>query len=114
MQGKVVLKEIKIFILLFIAIVLVSILGQIIAFGGFEIQVKKHIIKVIFGFAILFGISQINIRFWRSFAYLIYVSSLFSLLLVCLFFVFLGFFVFVFLVVFFLLIFTNTFVLLYF
>lgn len=84
MQGKVVLKEIKIFILLSIAIVLVSILGQIIAFGGFEIQVKKHIIKMIFGFAILFGISQINIRFWRSFAYLIYVSSLFSLLLVCL------------------------------
>jgi len=33
---------------------------------------------------ILFGISQINIRFWRSFAYLIYVSSLFCLLLVSL------------------------------
>lgn len=61
-----------------------SILGQIIAFGGFEIQVKKHIIKIIFGISILFGISQIDIRFWKSFAYPIYVLNLFCLLLVSL------------------------------
>ncbi len=67
-----------------LAMILTSILGQIIAFSGFEIHVKKHIIKMIFGFGILFGISRINIQFWRSFAYLIYVSSLFCLLLVSL------------------------------
>lgn len=84
MRNKVVLKEIKIFLILFFAVILMSILGQIIAFGGFETQVKKHVIKIIFGFVILFGISQINIKFWKSFAYLIYVLNLFCLLLVSL------------------------------
>ncbi|MBO7454162.1 MAG: rod shape-determining protein RodA [Alphaproteobacteria bacterium] len=83
MPNKVVLKEIKIFLLLLATIILTSILGQIIAFGGVEIQVKKHIIKMIFGLAILFVISRVNVRFWKSFAFLIYVLNLFCLLLVC-------------------------------
>jgi len=81
MQGN---KEIKIFLILLTAIILTSILGQVIAFGGFEVQVKKHIIKIIFGLMILFGISRVDIRFWKSFAYLIYALNLFCLLLVSL------------------------------
>lgn len=84
MRDKVVYKEIKIFVILLLKIILMSILGQVIAFGGFEIQVKKHIIKMIFGLVILFGIAQVNIRFWKSFSYLIYLSSLFCLILVAL------------------------------
>ena len=84
MRDKVVYKEIKIFVILLLAIILTSILGQIIAFGGFEIQVKKHVIKMIFGLVILFGIAQVNIRFWKSFSYLIYLLSLFCLFLVAL------------------------------
>ena len=84
MRDKVVYKEIKIFVILLLAIILTSIFGQIIAFGGFEIQVKKHVIKMIFGLVILFGIAQVNIRFWKSFSYLIYLSNLFCLFLVAL------------------------------
>lgn len=82
MQDKIFFKEIRIFLILLSAILFTSILGQIIAFGGFEIHVKKHLIKVVFGLVILFGISQINIRFWKSFAYVIYAACLCCLLLV--------------------------------
>lgn len=84
MQNKIVSKELKIFLILLASIILASILGQVIAFGGFEIQVKKHIIKIVFCLSILFGVSKIDIRFWKSFAYLIYILNLFGLLLVSL------------------------------
>lgn len=82
MQDKIFVKEIRIFLVLFITILLISILGQVIAFGGFESPVRKHIIKIAFGLVILVSISNINIRFWKSFAHIIYIFNFASLLLV--------------------------------
>lgn len=82
MQDRIFFKEIKIFLVLLSVVILTSILGQIIAFGGFESQVRRHILKIIFGLGILFVVSRINVRFWKSLAHIVYVFCFFSLILV--------------------------------
>ncbi len=84
MKNRIFFEEIRIFFVLISATILVSILGQIIAFGGFESHVRKHIVKIIFGIAISFFVSRVNVRFWKSFAHIIYAFSFCSLILVSL------------------------------
>lgn len=74
--------EIKIFLLLLGAILFISILGQIVAFGGLEISVQKHVAKILFSILIMIVISNVNYRFWSSYAYVMYAICFCSLIFV--------------------------------
>ncbi len=72
----------KILFIFIAVIVILSILGQVIAFGSFNLPVQKHIAKLFFGILIMIGIASVNLKLWENFSYIIYFILFGFLLLV--------------------------------
>lgn len=74
--------ESKLFLFLIAFMLIFSILGQIISFGGIDQFVQKHVTKIAMGLVIMCGISMVDIKFWSSFAYVLYLACFCFLILV--------------------------------
>ncbi len=76
------INESKILFILIALLLIFSILGQVIAFGGNDVSVQKHIAKIFFGIIVAYAVAITNLKFWENISYIFYLISFFCLLLV--------------------------------
>ncbi|MDR2781772.1 MAG: rod shape-determining protein RodA [Holosporaceae bacterium] len=75
--------ECKILFVLLFFLLLISFLGQYSAFGGqFEGSVQRHLIRIIAGLTLMFGVYLVDFKFWNNFAYVLYAFVFISLIIV--------------------------------
>ncbi|MBR1734658.1 MAG: rod shape-determining protein RodA [Alphaproteobacteria bacterium] len=75
--------EFKILFVLLIFLLLIGLVGQISASNGeCSVSVKKHLLRIISGFVILFAISSCRLKMFYNYAYVFYVFALLALIIV--------------------------------
>ncbi|MDR0631697.1 MAG: rod shape-determining protein RodA [Holosporaceae bacterium] len=75
--------EFKILFIILFLLLLIGFLGQYSAFDGqWRGQLERHIIRMIVGVIVMFGICAIDFKFWNNFAYAFYMFVFASLVIV--------------------------------